>query len=277
MSAGKGKDLNRLSGEALEDELYRRVSESERSDARHCLDLSRELGIPRRHIEAMVLRAANRDSWRIAGMEPPRAGATIWTYTGKARDHLGWRAAVVGSEGEMHPLTTEEVREEVHRMIDESRGADIDHGERKRPYPRSGDDSTPSKGGPESTEKWTPSDPLIVAQANPDEEIRRCAICKKPIPSEMRSDAECCSVKCRRLLHRKRKGDPILDEAIRMVTNPPPCEGCVKPLFGMRAGSKVHNDYCRHLAKRRKGESKGADIPTEQWTPSGPVSEEVAQ
>jgi hypothetical protein len=56
-----------------------------------------------------------------------------------------------------------------------------------------------------------------------------------------------------------------------METNPPPRFGCGKPLFGKRSGSKVHNDYCRHLAKRRRNDGvtddKSGDVPTEEWTP----------
>lgn len=267
-------DLTRPTGEALEDELYRRVSESERSHARHNAELGRELGIPRGHVRAMVSRAAARDSWRIAVMTPRRPGSLVWTYTGKAADHAGYRAEVIDAEGNLHPLGPDQVRLEIHRMIDERRGVEIGYYEEpSRPFTRTADDSTTGKGGEKCTDEWTPSDPHIEAQANPSE-IRRCAVCGKPMPAEMRADAEVCSPKHRRLLHRLRKGDPSVHEAIRMVTNPPPCQGCGKPLSGKRAGTKFHSDYCRRLARNRAGVTtdKGAEVSTDEWTPRSGVT-----
>lgn len=239
-----------------EDALYRRVRDSDRSHARCGIELARECGVPRRHVEAMVNRAAERDSWRIAGMSPPTPGAVMWIYTGRAKDHLGWRAEVQDGEGGVHHLGPQAIRAYLQAAIDERPGIEIPDEvrvEAMRPYHPESAVMTKRKGGEEPTEKWTPSDALIEAQ--PDQpEIRRCAVCRKPIPSQMRADAEVCSPKHRRLLHRLRKGDPTVHEAIRMETNPPSCLGCGKPLFGKRAGTKVHNDYCRHLARKRRAE-----------------------
>lgn len=260
--------------------IYRRVSESPRGEVgRDCADLARELGIPPSHIRAKLTRAAERESWRIAGMKSPTSGKIIWTYTGKARDHLGYRAEVHDGEGDVVHLTPDEVRAYVHLGIDERRGLDIPaevRAEAMRPLGRSSGDTTNHKGAAEPTEEWTPSDPLIEAQAN-SSEIRRCAVCRTPIPSEMRADAEVCSPKHRRLLHRLRKGDPTVHEAIRMETMPPPCLGCGKPLAGRRAGTKYHGDYCRRLAaERRRGagpsDDKGAEVSTGEWTPTAGVS-----
>lgn len=263
----------------LEYELYRRVFETKGSHAREVIAIAREHGIPRRHVEAMVNRAAIRDSYRIAGMTPPTPGAVTWTYTGKSTDHLGWTATVYDADYQARDLAPEEVRTYVHAAIDERRGLDIPAVVRdllRRPSDRRPTDATPGKGSEDSPREWTPSDPLIEAQAS-GSEIRRCALCKKPMPATMRSDAEVCSPKHRRLLHRLRKGDPTVHEAIRMETNPPPCLGCGKPLAGRRAGTKFHNDYCRRLAGESRQDiaattDQGGEVSPAEWTRSEGVS-----
>ena len=100
----------------------------------HCLDLAREAGESRRHVEAAVARAAARESWRIARMEPPRPGAITWTYGKDGR----WRADVHDAEG-VRTLTAEQLRALIHVLIDQRRGIEIPEEVREeamRPFDR---------------------------------------------------------------------------------------------------------------------------------------------
>jgi hypothetical protein len=209
--------------EQLEEDLYRRVMEGNSVGA-----VARERGLSRSRVYMMVKRAAERESWRIAGLEPPRPGAAIFTL-GKGGV---WRAVEYDSNGDGHPI---EVRFPEGSQVGFSRPAtqDTTGHIRSREYPTK---SAVSRGLGEG------------------DELRRCEICEDPIPVGRRPESPTCSDRCANVRKRQLKGDPTAQATITWLRHPPVCEGCGWSLRDKRVGTRFHGASCRRKAASRRGQ-----------------------
>lgn len=84
---------------------------------------------------------------------------------------------------------------------------------------------------------------------------RACAWCRKPIPSTMRSDALCCSVRCRQARHRFVSGVGVApdvgNDVLRLAYADPPYPGLSKRYYEGHedfAGEVDHADLIRRLS-----------------------------
>ena len=208
--------------ERLEDHLYRQVMEGNSVGA-----LARKCGISRPKAYKMVERAAERESWRIAGLEPPRPGAVIFTL-GK-----GGRVESEGydSYGDGHPI---EIRLPEGSQVGYSPSATQDTTEpiRSREYSTK---SALSRGSAELGE------------------LRRCEVCEDPIPKGRRPESPTCSDRCMNARKRQLKGDPTAQATIAWLRHPPACPGCGMSLRHKRVGTRYHDTRCRRKDAGRKG------------------------
>jgi hypothetical protein len=209
--------------ERLEDELYHQVIEGISIGA-----LARERGLSRLRVYKSVERAAERESWRIAGLEPPRLGAVIFTL-GKGGV---CRAKEYDSNGDGHPI---EVRLPEASEVGFSRPAiqDTTGRIRRREYPTKS---------------------MLPRGLGQQDELRRCEVCEYPIPEGRRAESPTCSDRCMNLRKRKLKGDPTARATIAWLRDPPVCEGCGLSLRDKRVGTSYHGARCRRkAASRRRG------------------------
>ena len=213
-----------LPQEKQEDDLYRRVLADDGDHRQKCGRLAKELGLSKRRIVGMVDRAAKRDSWRIAGLEPPRPGQVAYTL-GKG-GHL--RAEKYDSEGNGHPI---EVRP--------PRASDMGYS------PSEYKDTTPplrSREYPVKTGQY--------GRPGQKATFEHCAVCEDPIPNGRRAGSSTCSDRCVNARKRELNGDPTVRATITWLRDPPACKGCGKSLRAKRVGTTYHNARCRRRAQR---------------------------
>jgi hypothetical protein len=202
----------------LEDDLYRQVLKGS-----YIGTVARERRLSRPAAYRMVERAAERESWRIAGLEPPGPGAVIFTL-GKGGV---WRAVEYDSNGDGHP---------------------IDFGALRGPelrYSRTRDDD--ARGGLRSREYRGKS--TLSGNSGHRVDLRRCAICEDPIPRGRRPESLTCSDRCRNARRRELNGDSTVQATITWLREPPTCKGCGKSLRAKRVGTSYHSARCRRKAE----------------------------
>lgn len=204
------------------DVLYRRVLDDEHDHRHKCLRLAREFGRSRRQVEAEVAEAAARDSWRIAGLEPPSPGSVIFT--------IGRGGVLRADEYDEHGIP--------HPIDPLSNG----HSGSANKWPESPDDAVL---GPPSGVRVNKRVQRGFTEPRAENGDSRCEVCRKLLVGRQKI---VCSKRCRNLRDRLRRGDPKAEAAVRMLTDPPSCEGCAEPLTGKRVGTRFHNDRCRALA-----------------------------
>jgi hypothetical protein len=210
--------------EKLEDDLYRQVMEGSSIGA-----LARERGLSRPRVYTLVKRAAERESWRIAGLEPPRPGAVIFTV---GKGGL-WKAEEYDSNGDGHPI---EVRLPEPSQVGFSRPAAQD------------------TSGPLRSREY-PTKSALWRRLGQQAELRRCEVCEEPIPEGRRPESPTCSDRCMNARKRKLKGDPTVEATIAWLRHAPVCEGCGLSLRNKRVGTSFHGARCRRKAAGRKGQA----------------------
>jgi hypothetical protein len=210
--------------ERLEDDFYRQVMDGSSIGA-----LARERGLSRPTVNKSVQRAAERESWRIAGLAPPRHGSVIFTL-GKGGV---WRAEEYDSNGDAHRI---EVRLAAPSEVGYSRPA------------------TQDTTGPIRSREY-PTKSTLSRRLGQQDELGRCEICKDPIPEGRRPESPTCSDRCMNARKRKLKGDPTAQATIAWLRHPPVCDGCGLSLRDKRVGTSFHGARCRRRAAIRKGQA----------------------
>lgn len=81
---------------------------------------------------------------------------------------------------------------------------------------------------------------------------RKCAWCREPIPSDLRSDAVCCSKRCRQARHRFRSGVGVApaggrDASLRLAYADPPYPGLSRRYYGNHADFAGEVDHAKLL------------------------------
>jgi hypothetical protein len=203
----------------MEDDLYRQVLKGN-----YIGTLARERGLSRPAAYRMVERAAERESWRIAGLEPPRPGAVIYTL-GKGGV---LRAVEYDANGDGHPVDVRALG-----------GSEVG-------YSRTSIDDT----APALRSREYPTYSALPKGSAQQAELRRCDVCEDPIPKDRRAGSPTCSDRCMNARKRELNGDPTVKATIRWLREPPTCKGCGKSLRAKRVGTTYHNARCRLRAER---------------------------